>query len=29
VIEVWQGHFDNGAGFRKALIKMAELYDKG
>ena len=29
VIEVWQGHFDNGAGFRKALIKMAELYDEG
>ena len=28
VIEVWQGHFDNGAGFRKALIKLADLYDK-
>lgn len=29
VIEVWQGHFDNGAGFRKALLTMAELYDEG
>jgi sialic acid synthase SpsE/sugar phosphate isomerase/epimerase len=27
VIEVWQGHFDNGAGFRKALTALAELYD--
>ena len=29
VIEVWQGHFDNGAGFRQALIKLTELYDEG
>lgn len=28
VIEVWQGHFDNGSGFRNALIKLTDLYDK-
>jgi len=28
VIEVWQGHLDNGAGFREALIKLAEIYEK-
>jgi N-acetylneuraminate synthase len=27
VIEVWQGHLDNGAGFRKALLTISELYD--
>ncbi len=27
VVEVWQGHFDNGAGFRKALIKLTDLYE--
>lgn len=26
VIEVWQGHLDQGAGFRKALHKLSELY---
>lgn len=26
VIEVWQGHLDQGAGFRKALLKLEELY---
>lgn len=25
VIEVWQGHLDNGAGFRNALLKLWEL----
>lgn len=29
VIEVWQGHLDQGAGFRKALLKLTELYDDG
>jgi N-acetylneuraminate synthase len=29
VIEVWQGHLDNGAGFRKALLTISELYDAG
>ena len=28
VIEVWQGHLDNGAGFRKAIIKLTEMYEK-
>jgi len=28
VIEVWQGHLDNGAGFRKALTKLAQLYEE-
>lgn len=28
VIEVWQGHLDNGAGFRKEIIKLTELYEK-
>lgn len=28
VIEVWQGHLDNGTGFRKALIKLTEMYEK-
>ena len=28
VIEVWQGHLDNGAGFRKEIIKLTEMYDK-
>lgn len=28
VIEVWQGHLDQGAGFRKALIKLEELYGR-
>jgi N-acetylneuraminate synthase len=27
VVEVWQGHLDSGAGFRKALLKLAELGD--
>jgi len=27
VIEVWQGHLDNGAGFKKALVKLAEIYE--
>ena len=26
VIEVWQGHLDQGSGFRKALLKLEELY---
>ena len=26
VIEVWQGHLDQGAGFRKALLKLEELH---
>lgn len=26
VIEVWQGHLDQGAGFRKALLRLEELY---
>lgn len=25
VIEVWQGHLDQGAGFRKALVRLSEL----
>lgn len=28
VIEVWQGHLDNGAGFKDALIKLTEIYEK-
>ena len=28
VIEVWQGHLDQGAGFRNALIKLEELYGR-
>jgi N-acetylneuraminate synthase len=28
VIEVWQGHLDDGAGFAKALNAMLEIYDK-
>ncbi len=28
VIEVWQGHLNNGAGFKEALIKLTELYEK-
>ena len=28
VIEVWQGHLDNGAGFRKEIIKLTEIYEK-
>lgn len=27
VIEVWQGHLDQGAGFRKALLTLSSLYD--
>lgn len=27
VIEVWQGHLDDGAGFAKALNKLPELFD--
>ncbi|MCU7799631.1 MAG: N-acetylneuraminate synthase family protein [gamma proteobacterium symbiont of Lucinoma myriamae] len=27
VLEVWQGHFDQGAGFRSAILKLAEIYD--
>jgi N-acetylneuraminate synthase len=27
IIEVWQGHLDNGAGFAKALCKLPELFD--
>ncbi|HHB91800.1 MAG TPA: hypothetical protein ENK59_01130, partial [Thioploca sp.] len=27
VIEVWQGHLNNGAGFRNALIKLTEMYE--
>jgi sialic acid synthase SpsE/sugar phosphate isomerase/epimerase len=27
VIEVWQGHLDGGAGFAKALTRLAELFD--
>lgn len=27
VIEVWQGHLDDGAGFAKALTRLAELFD--
>lgn len=27
VIEVWQGHLDDGAGFAKALCKLPELFD--
>ncbi len=28
VIEVWQGHLDQGAGFRKALLRLEELYGR-
>jgi sialic acid synthase SpsE/sugar phosphate isomerase/epimerase len=28
VVEVWQGHLDNGAGFRKALTKLTKIYEK-
>lgn len=28
VIEVWQGHLDQGAGFRNALVKLEELYGR-
>lgn len=28
VIEVWQGHLDQGAGFQKALTRLEELYGK-
>jgi N-acetylneuraminate synthase len=28
VIEVWQGHLDQGVGFRKALLKLEELYGR-
>lgn len=28
VIEVWQGHLDNGAGFAKALNKLPKLFDE-
>ena len=28
VIEVWQGHLNQGAGFRKALLKLEELYGR-
>ena len=28
VIEVWQGHLNNGAGFREALTKLTKLYGK-
>lgn len=28
VIEVWQGHLDDGAGFAKALNKLPELFDE-
>jgi sialic acid synthase SpsE/sugar phosphate isomerase/epimerase len=28
VIEVWQGHLNNGAGFREALTKLTKLYEK-
>jgi sialic acid synthase SpsE/sugar phosphate isomerase/epimerase len=27
VIEVWQGHLDQGAGFRKALLSLSRLFD--
>ena len=27
VIEVWQGHLDEGAGFAKALTKLNELFN--
>ena len=27
VIEVWQGHLNNGAGFREALTKLTQLYE--
>jgi len=27
VIEVWQGHLDDGAGFAKAITRIAELFD--
>ena len=26
VIEVWQGHLNQGSGFRNALMKLEELY---
>ena len=28
VIEVWQGHLNNGEGFRSAITKLVELYEK-
>ena len=28
VIEVWQGHLNNGSGFREALIKLTKLYEE-
>lgn len=28
VIEVWQGHLNNGAGFREAIIKLTNMYEK-
>ncbi len=28
VIEVWQGHLNNGAGFKEALTKLTKLYEK-
>jgi len=28
VIEVWQGHVDNGRGFKNALLKLMELHDE-
>jgi sialic acid synthase SpsE len=28
VIEVWQGHLDNGAGFKKAILSLVDLYEK-
>ena len=28
VIEVWQGHLNNGEGFRRAITKLVELYEK-
>ncbi len=27
VIEVWQGHLDNGSGFKKAIVKLVDLYE--
>jgi N-acetylneuraminate synthase len=29
VVEVWQGHLDNGAGFAEALTKLWELFNDG
>ncbi len=28
VIEVWQGHLDNGSGFRDEIIKLTKIYEK-